>query len=274
MTSPALDLLTRSVEQLLDSGVYREALAFRTRFHQYSFRNAWLIYQQRPDATLVTGYRAWQAAGRQVRRGERGIAILAPTVRTLEENGEKVKRVTGFRTVHVFDLAQTEGEAVPVPPRPRLLTDDSTHIRDTLLRLERYAWSRDIEVTRDALRGRALGRYLPATNTITLRRGLAPLQELKTLAHEVMHALMHREDDRPRHLCELEAESGAFLLCDALGLDTSAYTFAYLAGWAGDATEILPAAERAHRAAQDVLAALTPTFETDRVSTGSPARTR
>ena len=142
---------------------------------------------------------------------------------------------------------------------PERLTGDSESIRKALSRLEAFATEEGFPVQRKAIFGNALGKFSLSSNIITLRDDLEPLQALKTLTHELAHALMHR-DISPlsdgRHLCELEAESCAFIVCHSLGLDTSRYSFPYLANWAENPSELLPAAEKACKTAEQILETL------------------
>ena len=250
-THRAAQLLAESVTRLLEGDEYRAALSFRRRLGtNYSFRNVWLIYAQRPDASLVAGYRAWQGAGRQVKKGERGLAVYAPLTR--QEEGERI--VFGFRTATVFDVAQTEGAPVPEFPRPELLTADGPAIHAHRARLEAFVRARGVTLSYEPL-AHGNGVYRPKTRSITVHDALPPLQRLKTLLHETAHALMV-QDGAAYRVGELEAESCAFLVCDALALDTSRYSFAYLAGWAERPGELLAAAQRACGVADAILTAL------------------
>jgi hypothetical protein len=254
----ALEILRQGVHDLLTSDGWRRALAFRQRFHAYSFFNTSLILAQRPDARLVAGYRAWQKSGRQVRRGERGLAILAPLLRRDRDDPDR-QVLTGFRTVRVFDVSQTDGEPIPLTPRPTPLLD--THeglqrLRDHDQRLLAWCASEGITVTFDLWHPHALGAYRARECQIALRPGLSHLQAFKTLVHEVAHHLLHQGPDE-RHTAELEAESTAFLVCHALGIDASSYSFVYLAGWSdGDLEALLAAGDRASKAATTILTAL------------------
>jgi hypothetical protein len=179
----AMQLLTDSVTDLMNSEAYKRALEFRSKFHRYSFGNCWLIYLQCPTATLVAGFRRWKELGRQVRKGEKGITILAPmTFKSEDENGEEIKKVGGFRNAYLFDVSQTEGDEVPTPPLPKILEADSPHIQLLLAGAKRYASEQDITV-KTADTGNALGKYRPRENEILLRHDLPPLQTLKTLVH-------------------------------------------------------------------------------------------
>ena len=264
--NPALERLHAGVRELLDSKAWQEALRFKTKFYQYSFNNALLIYLQRPDASLVAGYRRWQELGRQVRKGETGIAILAPIVRRVEDE----KQVVGFRSARVFDVSQTDGEPLPEVPQPVLLTDDGEAVREALVRAEAFAVARDFPVAYQELRGTALGSFSVTKRVIKVRPDLPPLQTLKTLVHELAHGLMHaapNADDK-RHLVELEAESCAFLVLHELGLDTSRYTFPYLANWAEHPDELLRAGEKAAKVAAAVLGEIRPLAEVGEAAEG------
>ena len=258
----ALELLYDGVTTLLDSESWKEALKFRSKFHSYSFRNAYLIYLQCPTATLVAGYRRWQELGRQVRKGETSLAILAPILKKVKsEGGEEERRVVGFRTARVFDIAQTDGEPLPELPRPILLEDDSKSIQEMFQKAKAFAISKGFPVQIRDIHGGALGRFSLLDSSIALQKNLPPLQMLKTLVHELAHGLMHQgkvPTQATKHVLELEAESCAFLVLHDLGLDTSRYSFAYLASWIEKPEELLEAGERASRAAAEVVQALRP----------------
>ena len=261
-TNKALELLYEGVTNLLDSESWKEALKFRSKFHAYSFRNACLIYLQCPTATLVAGYRRWQERGRQVRKGETSLAILAPILKKVEgEGGDEERRVVGFRTARVFDISQTDGEPLPELPRPVLLEDDSESIQEAFQQAKAFAISKGFPVQIRDIHGGALGRFSLLDSSIALQKGLPPLQMLKTLVHELAHGLMHKgkvPTNANKHVLELEAESCAFLVLHELGLDTSRYSFAYLASWMEKPEELLEAGERASKAAAEVVQALSP----------------
>ena len=259
-THRAAKLLTSSVtqHQLLNSETYQDALRFRTSFQtRYSFCNLWLIFMQKPDATTVAGYKKWQKVGRQVKKGEKSLAIFAPLTKKDTETGEV--EVYGFRSALVFNVSQTEGEPLPEMPRPVVLEDDSTQIREVLSRLEHFTRMSGFTLSYRRLAS-AFGSYSPATKSIVLGDDLPPLQRLKTLVHEVVHGLLHQNTSLTevnRYIGELEAESRASIVLHSLGLDTSRYSFPYMANWAENPEELLPAAERASQAADTLLAALT-----------------
>lgn len=267
----ALELLQRGVADLMTSDGWRRALEFRRRFHTYSFFNMALILSQRPDAQLVAGYRTWQRVGRQVRKGEKGLGILAPMLkRDPDDPTEKV--LTGFRLVKVFDIAQTDGEPVPVPEAPRLLEDDPEDLERLAgmeERLVEHCTSLGVALQFDlAPESRALGFYRPGKPEIVIRSDLGPVQRFKVLVHEAAHWQLHT-GATDRSTAELEAESAAFLVAHALGVDTSSYSFAYLAGWAPSLDALMQAGERASKAADAILGILDARPESVRLGEGA-----
>lgn len=255
-THKAAKLLADSVSQLMNSETYISALKFRQKFHSYSMRNVWLIYTQCPTATHVAGYHKWLELGRHVRKGETGISILAPLTRkTKDEEGGDTYYISGFKTATVFDIGQTDGQDLPQLPEPKLLEDNTLTIQLLLGKTQMYARAKGFTLSKTKLFN-ANGFYTPATKQIVIRDDLPPLQHLKTLLHELSHALFEHSTKEYRPTIELEAESCAFLICNSLGLDTSSYTFPYIANWADQPEQILPAAERACKVADEILAAL------------------
>jgi len=257
-TNKAATLLAESVTKLMNSDTYKKALSFRKKLYSYSFRNVWLIYCQNPEATLVAGYSKWKELGRQVKKGEKSLAILAPLIKKDKET--KDSELIGFRSASVFDVSQTDGPDLPELPRPQLLTKDNQKIQAAIKTLEAFAKQRGNPVSYKDIK--ANGLYSLKTKAITINKSLPPLQTLKTLTHELAHAIMHanistlKTITEQTHTLELEAESCAYLVCDSLGLDTSQYSFAYLANWAEDPKELLSAAEKACKAADSILEAL------------------
>lgn len=205
----ALERLRSGVTDLMTGDGWRAALEFRARLHTYSFLNSSLILVQRPDATMVAGFRRWQELGRQVNRGEKGIAILAPMLRTDPDDPDR-KVLTGFRTVYVFDVGQTSGEPIPQTPRPRQLEGDGPLVRAATRALVHVAQMEGVTIRDDLVHPHALGAYAHATRTIRMRPGLAPMQYLKTLVHELAHALLHDPSVDQRDLAELEVNCPVF----------------------------------------------------------------
>jgi antirestriction protein ArdC len=264
-TTDVLDQLRQGVATLTSTGQWTRWLSIRRRFHHYSWGNTLLIMMQNPDATRVAGYHTWKSVGRQVRKGEHGISILAPIVSRLRvenEDGDErvlVGRPTAFRLARVFDVAQTDGEALP-EVCSRLTGDD---VNSRFLQLIKVAATLGYSVEFSDLPGETNGDCTFVQKRIRVREGLEPAQCVKTLSHELAHAILHSEadcDGQPRALAELEAESVAFVVCDDLGLDSSAYSFGYIATWAGggdDADKAISAsAQRINKAARTILDAI------------------
>jgi antirestriction protein ArdC len=252
-TNRAAHLLAENVTKLMQGENYKAALKLRKKMSQYSFRNVYLIWLQCPFASYVAGYQQWKALGRQVRRGETSIAISAPITKK-GEGEEKGYDLLGYKTASVFDISQTDGDSLELPT-PKILEGSSDGIHAAIKCLELYCRGQNIALSYEKLE-RAKGMYSKTKHSIILKDDLPPLQTLKTFIHEVAHALMHREEN-DRVKVELEAESCAFLVCDALGLDSSQYSFAYLANWADNPRDILPAAERACKTAGRLVRVLT-----------------
>jgi antirestriction protein ArdC len=235
-----------------------------SRFHRYSANNVFLIMLQKPDAARVAGFNVWRSLGRQVRKGERGITILAPCkyrrTETDPETGEETTYagIRGFTTTKVFDVSQTDGDELP-EVRPTLLEGDDPE----------GFWNRLADQVTDAGYtlehgdcGGANGRTDPIARTVRVRDDVSGAQAAKTLAHELAHVLLGHADNTLSYVtcrgrCEVEAESVAFLVCRAVGLPTDAYTFAYVAGWSGGKAEVVRStADRVLAASRAILAAL------------------
>ena len=242
----AVELLDAGVERILDGEEFKRYLAFAARFHRYSASNSLLILVQRPNATRVAGYRRWRELGRQVRRGEEGLKILAPIFRTVEdeESGEKARVLCSFKVVKVFDVSQTKptpgADPMPEKPRPKALRGDSETARGLVRSLLACCKSEGVPVLEDDAKldvhvPGANGVYLLREKRILLRSTLSADGRAKTLAHELAHHLLHRdahasEADRPT--LEAEAEGTAYAVLSYFGVDASGYSFAYVARWA------------------------------------------
>lgn len=224
--------LSAGVRGLTESGKWQAYLDTQSKFHSYSFGNALLIALQNPDATRVAGYRKWQDLGRQVRKGERGMSILAPIVRTAkDENGIKEndrKYIVGFTTASVFDVNQTDGE--PLPEIAPLLTGMAAE--GQFQSLTDVASSFGFTVDKENLTEGMNGYCSPAEKRIVIESRNDEVQQVKTLAHELGHALLHEEgNELPRAQKEIEAESVAYIVSQSLGLDSGEYSFGYLTSW-------------------------------------------
>jgi hypothetical protein len=257
-TDDLLDRLTAGITALCSSEQWQHWLRVQARFHPYSFANTVLIRQQRPEATQVAGFHTWRRMGRQVRRGETGIRILAPIVRRADTSDSDAT-VVGFRAVVVFDLAQTDGDPLPVPVT-HLDGDDPA---DRFGQLAEVAGLLGYTVERaGTLPDGVNGMCIPAERRILVSTRNRPAHQLKTLAHELAHAVLHTGPDRPDAVAvrELEAESVAWIVCDALGVDASGFSFGYVTHWAGGGVDAVEAIRRCgtriQRTAHQLLAAL------------------
>ena len=253
-----LDQLTEGIRSLTTSEAWLDYLRMQARFHRYSFGNVVLIHRQRPDATRVAGFHAWKALGRSVKKGERGIRILAPVTYSRKaaeelEDGEPGRLLVGFRGAVVFDVSQTDGQELPEGPTRRLTGNAPTESR---ARLEDVATGFGFRVEDSELPGSRNGDCSFGERLIRVRMGLAPAQQVKTLAHELAHGILHEGADC-REVAELEAESVAFIVCAEMGVDSSDYSFGYVASWAGGADEaisqIRESGERISRASRAIL---------------------
>ena len=235
-----------------------------------------LIALQAPQATRVAGFRSWQSLGRQVRKGERGLAILAPctyrpktssctTGSTREQPADEGggpaapaasgRQLRGFRVVHVFDVAQTEGDSLP-EVAPVLLSGQAPVglWEDLASQVAGYGYALE---RGDC--GGANGYTDPTRRVVRVRDDVDDAQAVKVLAHELGHLQCGHVADLSTYLtcrgrCEVEAESVAYVVAAAHGLDASGYTFAYVAGWAGgDLTCVRQAAETVTKAARTIL---------------------
>jgi hypothetical protein len=225
-----LDTLTEGVSSLTSSEQWRRHLDVQTRFHRYSFGNAVLIAAQFPEATRVAGFASWKKLGRSVSKGESAIWILAPVVgrKVRVEEDEEHRPIRGFRTVPVFDVSQTTGDPLPEVCHNLAGSDLSRCLERLLDRAERVGYT----VVLTDLPGTVNGDCSFAARRIRVEARNAPDQQVKTLAHELAHALLHEGVD-DRSLAELEAESTAYVVCRSLGLDSGTYSFGYVATWAG-----------------------------------------
>lgn len=273
--------LTAAVDALVDGPAWRRMLQVAARFHRYSANNVLLIALQRPEATRVAGYQTWRQLGRQVRKGETGIAILAPIAARRTASAEDAppdeakpyrsqRELRGFRVTHVFDVSQTDGPPLP-EVRPQLL--------DGAAPLGVWATLLDqVEAAGYALGyadiAPANGRTNHQDRTVVLRPDLTGAQSVKTLAHELAHVLLHQPAELPdaftRARAEVEAESVAFVVCAAHGLATGEYTVPYVATWAGGDRELIrDTGARVLSCARQILAIASPAD--DGTATAVPA---
>jgi antirestriction protein ArdC len=258
-TSDARERLAEAVERMADSETFAAWLRARATFHDYSFGNVCLIVSQRPDATQVAGYKAWQKLGRQVRRGERGIRILAPfRARTTDDAGDTAYRVVGFRCVSVFDVGQTDGEPLPVLEYRTLAGDAPIDMVDLLAKVAANAGVR-VEYRTPEIAG-SHGYLRRSELLIVVDPEQAPAMQAKVLAHELGHYfdpwLIAHPDTYGRHRgdCEAVAESVAYVIAAHFGLDAGPAAVGYVASWTdGNGDRVRDLAERIDIAAAAIL---------------------
>jgi antirestriction protein ArdC len=258
------DLLTQleeGIAQLTSSEAWRDYLAFQSRFHRYSYSNVLLIASQNHRATQVAGYKTWRRLNRSVRRGESAIWILAPMIKKSEaEDGGEQRIVRGFKYVPVFDISQTHGQEPPAVCT-KLSGGDPQNLFD---RLVTVAGTIGFTVEAHEFGDTTNGDCCPTRQRIRIEARNTPAQRIKTLAHELSHALLHQRVE-DRRLAELEAESTAYVVCREMGLDTSDYSFGYVATWAGGGPEailkIKASCDRIQRAATTILQLLEKTLD-------------
>ena len=255
----AHDKLQSAVAEIVSGDDWKRMLKVASKFHRYSFNNHLMIFLQRPDATVVAGFNRWKSLGRFAKKGEKGIAIFAPCkyrTKIETESGEEttLQQIRGFRVVHVFDISQTEGEELPHldAVRPKLLDADAPE--GIWHALVTQAEVTGFEVIRNR-RGSENGYCDFTQKHIAVRPDVAPAQAVKTLIHELGHALLHSEDlPQSKEVAEVEVESVAYIVCDAIGLDSGDYSFAYVARWSdGDPSLIKATGERVVACAKRIL---------------------
>lgn len=262
-TKEATDYLVQSLEAG-HSEVLTQYLAAMAKFHTYSFGNIMLIARQKPSASNVAGVRAWNSLGRFVRRGEKGILILAPMVgrkvNTVEEiTGEKGEeknpqaQLYGFRAVYVFDISQTEGKDLPQ------LTEVKGDVSGYRERLVKFVEAQSIELRYSDKIGPAKG--LSHGGKITLLSGMQPAEEFSTLVHEIGHEMLHRGERRTlttKTVRETEAEAVAFVVCQAIGLENGTSAADYIQVWHGDASLLRESLEAVQHTAAVILGGIAP----------------
>ena len=248
--------LEQGVKEIFTSERYTEYLNTMSKFHNYSFNNTLLITMQKPEATLVAGYHAWQKKfNRHVKRGEKGIQIIAPAPIREKQEIEKIDPVTKepvigddgqpeteivemviprFRATTVFDVSQTEGEPIAELEVPELT--GSVQFYDTFMQaLQNIS---PVPIRMMNVEGDAKGYYHQTEKYIAIKEDMSNVQTMKTGVHEVSHALLHDREVmdaegvlKDQTTKEVEAESIAYIVCNHFGLDTSEYSFTYIASW-------------------------------------------
>ena len=251
------DKLEAGLKELFESEKYKSYLSTMSKFHNYSFNNTLLIAMQKPEATLVAGYQAWQKNfERHVNKGEKAIRILAPAPYKIKEERDKLDPVTGemmfdengmpqkeetevtipaFRAVSVFDVSQTDGKPIPELEVNELLSTVEGY-EDFVQALMNIS---PVPIAFEDIPGDSKGYFSTAEKRIAVQENMSESQTLKTMVHEVAHSRLHDKEvnqsmDIPvkdRNTKEVEAESVAFTVCQHFGIDTSDYSFGYIAGW-------------------------------------------
>lgn len=247
-------MLEEGVHKVFESDNYKNYLNIMSKFHNYSINNTLLIARQNPDATLVAGFKSWEKNfGRHVKKGEKGIKILAPSPYKkkvlvelvdpvsreimLDINGNPVKEetevnMTAYRIVSVFDVSQTEGN-----PLPQIGVAELTgNVDEYELFVEALKQSTSVPISFENISGVAKGYYNPVTASIAVKAGMPESQTVKTMIHEIAHSILHNDildeaEKKDRQTKEVEAESVAYTVCQHFGIDTSDYSFGYIAGW-------------------------------------------
>ena len=246
--------LEDGTKALCTSDAFKQYLRVMAQFHNYSFNNSLLISLQRPDATYVAGYRAWQNLDRQVGKGEQGIKILAPAPYKINQetvkldvaghpvvgaDGQPVKEtrevvIPAFKIATVFDVSQTSGKELP--SMVHMLTGDVAEYRQFMDTLKEISQA---PISIEAIAGSANGYYQPDTNKIVVRPGMSEEQTIKTTIHEMAHSMLHNRDvgnenASDRITQEVQAEAVAYTVCSYYGIDTSDYSFGYVGSWSSD----------------------------------------
>jgi antirestriction protein ArdC len=252
--------LEDGVRNIFESEQYKKCLDTFSKFHNYSVNNCLLIAMQKPDATHVGGFNFWKdEMKRPVMKGEKGIKIIAPapfkttkTVDKLDTNGNPIvgkdgKRVKeeqeitipAFKVTSVFDVSQTDGEPLPELGVSELVGSVDKY-KEFYTALEKAS---PVPISFEAIGSGAKGYYHQTEKRIVINEGMSELQNLKTAIHEMAHAKLHAIDtEKPlkvqdipdRDTREIQAESIAYTVCQHYGLDTSDYSFGYVAGWSGE----------------------------------------
>lgn len=257
MTEAVIDELTQALEQGQSEALIR-FLEFQARFHNYSFRNCLLIAMQNPAATYVAGFARWKQLERHVKKGEKGLMILAPLIyRTKKEDDDQGEEensspaIRGFRAVYVFDVAQTEGAAIP--EFSRIQGEPGEKLRKLQCCVQDLGIALEYASNLGGAEGVSHG------GRIEILENLEPAHEFSVTAHEFAHELLHRGDRRKettRKIRELEAEAVAFVVCRAAGLDAVTHSADYIQLYSGDKELLMQSLDYIQRAATEIITAL------------------
>ena len=283
-TKQAFSMIEQGVKDVYSSESFKQYLSCLSKFHSYSLNNTLLILSQKPEASLVAGYRAWQTNfNRHVNKGEKGLMILAPVTTKedrlmnkhdengnviLDESGNPVQEMrvvnlTHFKTTTVFDISQTSGD--PLPSLVHDLTGSSNEVKAIIqtiqsvcvLPIEFKTETEDLSFMTGAK-----GYYSPKKDKIVINKDLEDLQTAKTLIHEYAHSILHKETNKNQSQREIEAESLAFVICDHFGIDTSEYSFGYIASYANkDYSELKSILVNIQSKAHEMIELIEPVFK-------------
>ena len=283
------DKLEEGLKELFESEKYKSYLSTMSKFHNYSVNNTLLIAMQKPEASLVAGFRAWQKNfNRHVNKGEKGIRILAPAPYIIKEERDKLDPVTGevmldkegmpqteevevkipaFRAVSVFDVSQTDGEPIPELEAKELLSTVEGY--EDFIKAVTYVAPAPISF--EDIPGSSKGFFSPTENRIAVQEGMSESQTLKTMVHETAHSMLHSKEvdsdilapAKDRNTKEVEAESIAFTVCSHFGIDTSEYSFGYIAGWSSgrDMKELKSSLDTIRRTASELITGIEGQFQ-------------
>lgn len=272
--------LEQGIKELFESEKYKTYLNTMSKFHNYSFNNTMLIAMQKPDATLVAGFKAWQKNfDRHVKKGEKGIRILAPAPYKIKEERDKIDPVTqellldkdgnpqkeeveitipAFQAVSVFDVAQTDGKPIPELAAKELLSDVEGY-QDMIRAVEAIS---PVPIELEEIAGDSKGYYDREAKRIAVQENMSEGQTLKTMIHEVAHSKLHSKEveqdeqmKKDRNTKEVEAESIAYTVCQHFGVDTSDYSFGYIARWSSgrDTKELRASMDTIRRTASELI---------------------
>jgi antirestriction protein ArdC len=257
-----MQMLEEGVTEITDSESFKAYLAFTRSFHNYSPNNTMLIFLQAPDATMVAGYKRWKSLGRQVRKGEKAIKILAPILRTETDpdTGEKVKRVVGFRDANVFAAEQTDsetGEPLPSPPLTGRVETSEEQAMELYSLLSGICASEGVEVSERELGPGHYGYHNPVHGGIVISTAIPEVRKATTLCHELCHYFLHPLQvsmKLDKETKETEAEGASFVICSYFGIDTSAFSFPYVARYAKEPQILRGVLDRIQKVTGHVLA--------------------
>ncbi len=248
----ALQELITALEQG-KSEALKSYLGTMAKFHHYSFGNIMLIGSQMPQASRVAGFNAWKKLNRFVKRGEKGIMILAPLVynRSPKDGAEDEKTIAGFRAVHVFDVTQTEGE--PLPELSEVQGDPAEKLDSLKALISKHAI--ELEYTDEIAPAEGMSK----NGKILILPDLSPAHEFSVLTHELAHELLHqkhRERETTRTMRETEAEAVAFVVTSAIGLNTNTAAADYIQLWKGDKDTLCESLHHIQQAATEILSVI------------------